>query len=75
MRSLLAPENRRTVVGVVLAVVVTAFGVSNLDEVEVNWIFWTAQTPLIVVIAVSFALGLGAGILYTRRRGQRSRAA
>ena len=42
----------------------------NVDRVDVNWIFGTAQTPLIIVIALSFALGVAAGWIggATRRR-------
>ena len=55
--SLLAKENRRLLYGLVIGALVAVFAVLNLDEVEVNWIFGTAQTPLIVVIAVTFLLG------------------
>jgi uncharacterized integral membrane protein len=55
--SILAKENRRLLYGLVIGSIVAVFAVLNLDEVEVNWIFGTAQTPLIVVIAVSFLLG------------------
>lgn len=44
------------------------FALFNLDRVDVNWILGTFRTPLIVVIVVSFALGLGAGLLVARRR-------
>jgi uncharacterized integral membrane protein len=71
--SLLAKENRRLLYGLVIGAIVAVFAVLNLDEVEVNWIFGTAQTPLIVVIALTFVLGAltgwiaGAG----RRRAKR----
>ena len=55
--SLLAKENRRLLYGLVIGALVAVFAVLNLEEVEVNWIFGTAQTPLIVVIAVTFLLG------------------
>jgi uncharacterized integral membrane protein len=45
------------------------FAVLNLDEVEVNWILGTWETPLIIVIAISMVLGAGLGYLATRRRG------
>jgi lipopolysaccharide assembly protein A len=52
--------------------VVALFAVLNLDEVEVNWIFGTAQTPLIIVIAVSFLLGVATGWIASagRRRAK-----
>ena len=43
------------------------FAVLNLDEVEVDWIIGTWQTPLLVVILVSFALGCAAGWIAARR--------
>ena len=45
------------------------FAVLNLDEVDVNWVFGTWKTPLIVVIALSMVIGAGLGILVSRRRG------
>ena len=67
---MLRKENRRLVVGVLVGALVAVFAVLNVDEVEVNWIFGTAQTPLIVVIAVTFALGALTGWIAgaTRRK-------
>ena len=44
------------------------FAALNLDEVEVNWILGTWDTPLIVVIALSMVIGAGLGLLVGRRR-------
>ena len=44
------------------------FAALNLDEVEVNWILGTWDTPLIIVIAISTLLGAGLGYLAARRR-------
>ena len=41
----------------------------NVDEVEVNWILGTWETPLIVVIALSMLVGGALGVLVSRRRG------
>jgi uncharacterized integral membrane protein len=49
-------------------VVALLFAVLNFDEVDVNWIVGSFQTPLIIVIAVSFVLGAGVGALASRRR-------
>ena len=49
------------------AALAVLFAVFNLDSVDVNWIFGTFSTPLIVLIAVVFALGLGVGLLVGRR--------
>jgi uncharacterized integral membrane protein len=57
MRSLVAKENRRLVLGVVIGALVAVFAVLNVDQVNVNWILGSFDTPLIVVIAVSFFLG------------------
>ena len=45
-----------------------AFAVVNLDEVDVNWLLGTWETPLIVVIALSMLVGAGLGVLVSRRR-------
>jgi uncharacterized integral membrane protein len=72
-RSLLAKENRRLLYGVVVGALVAVFAVLNIDDVEVNWIFGTAQTPLIIVIALSFLLGALVGYIADlgRRRAKR----
>lgn len=54
---------------VVLAGIGGVFAAVNLDEVEVNWILGTWETPLIVVIALSMVVGAGLGVLVSRRRG------
>jgi uncharacterized integral membrane protein len=51
-----------------LAALGGVFAVVNLDEVEVNWILGTWETPLIIVIAISMVIGAGLGDLATRRR-------
>jgi lipopolysaccharide assembly protein A len=72
-RSLLAKENRRLLYGLIIGALVAVFAVLNIDEVAVNWIFGTAQTPLIIVIAVSFLLGALVGYIADlgRRRAKR----
>ena len=66
------PEKRRIdkrQIGLIgLAGVGGVFAALNLDEVDVNWIFGTWETPLIVVIALSMLIGAGLGHLATRRR-------
>jgi uncharacterized integral membrane protein len=63
-----ARGRRRTVAIVILAVLGGLFAVLNLDDVKVNWLLGTWSTPLIVVIAVSFLIGAGLGLLVARRR-------
>jgi uncharacterized integral membrane protein len=59
---------KRQVAGLVLAGVGIAFAAVNLDEVDVNWLLGTWQTPLIIVIALSMVIGAGLGYLVARRR-------
>jgi uncharacterized integral membrane protein len=66
----------RIVAGLILGGVVTAFAVLNLDQVRVNWVLGTWSTPLIIVIAVAFLLGVAAGTalhLEGRRRARKKR--
>jgi uncharacterized integral membrane protein len=51
-------ESARTATLIAIAVVTTLFAVLNLKDVEVNWIFGTFKTPLIVVIVVSLLVGV-----------------
>lgn len=61
-------ERARVVGLVVLAGLGVLFAVLNFDEVDVNWLLGTWSTPLIIVIAISFLLGTGVGMLASRRR-------
>lgn len=56
-----------------LGAVAVLFAVLNLDEVEVSWIVFTSDTPLIVVIAISMLVGAGLGAMLTRRRSPKKR--
>jgi uncharacterized integral membrane protein len=66
-------EQARQWLGFAGGVLVTLFAVLNLDEVKVNWIVGSRQTPLIVVIVLSLLVGLGLGYLFARRRPSRRR--
>ena len=59
---------KRQVAGLALAAAGITFAVVNLDEVKVNWILGTWETPLIVVIALSLVIGAGLGLLIARGR-------
>ena len=59
---------RRQIAAVVLAAIGGVFAALNFDEVDVNWILGTWETPLIVVIALSMVIGAGLGVLVSRRR-------
>jgi uncharacterized integral membrane protein len=66
-------DRARLLASLLLGGLIVAFALLNTDKVDVNWILSTWSTPLIVVIAVSFALGLGAGALLHRGRTRRRR--
>jgi uncharacterized integral membrane protein len=51
-------ELARTGAMVVLAVLITLFAVTNLDEVKVHWIFGSSRAPLIIVIIISLLVGI-----------------
>jgi uncharacterized integral membrane protein len=59
---------KRQLAALGLAGVGVAFAALNLDEVEVNWILGTWETPLIIVIALSMIVGAALGLLVSRRR-------
>jgi uncharacterized integral membrane protein len=60
---------KRQIAVVVLAALGGVFAALNLDEVDVNWILGTWETPLIVVVALSMLVGAALAWLVTRRRG------
>ena len=69
-------ERARLAGGVGLGGLAIAFALLNTDEVGVNWILGTWETPLIVVIGVSFLLGgIAGGLLSARYRRRRRRKA
>jgi uncharacterized integral membrane protein len=57
----------------VLGAVVAAFALLNLGDVKVHWLITTGRTPLIVVIALSFLLGVIVDRLVIRARRKRAR--
>ena len=66
-------ERARLIAAIVIAGLITAFAVLNLDKVKVHWIVTTGRTPLIVVIVVAFALGIAIDrlvIVLARRKRQ-----
>jgi uncharacterized integral membrane protein len=67
----------RLILGIVIGVIATVFAFLNLDETEVNWIIGTWNTPVIVVIAVSFVIGVIADRVWgtVHRRRKRSESA
>lgn len=64
-------EIARTSVFVVLAILITLFAVLNVKSVEVNWIFGSSEAPLIIVIVISFLIGVALTYLVQRRTRKR----
>lgn len=65
--------NGRVIGATVLGGLAVLFAVINLDDVEVNWLVGSWQTPLILVIVVSMLLGAGLDRLLVRRARKRKR--
>ena len=65
--------NARAAVAAGVGVIAAVFAVINLDDVEVNWLIGSWQTPLIVVIVLSMLLGAGLDRLLVRRARRRKR--
>jgi uncharacterized integral membrane protein len=61
-----ATVRSKTIAALAVGVLLIAFGLSNRNDVPIDWLVGTTDTPLIVVIVVSAALGAILG----RRRGQ-----
>ena len=62
----------KTVAAAAVAILLIAFGLSNRDDVPIDWLVGTTDTPLIVVIVVSALLGALIGGLAVRRGSRRA---
>jgi len=60
----------KTLAAVAIAFLLIAFGVSNNDSVPVDYLVFTRDSPLILVIGVSALLGAIFGALVMRRRSR-----
>jgi uncharacterized integral membrane protein len=60
----------RWIVAAVLAVLVILFAVLNSQDVEVDWIVTTTETPLVVVMALCAVAGLVIGRLLAWQRAR-----
>jgi uncharacterized integral membrane protein len=60
-------DHRRQIAVVAVLVVALVFALANFDKVKVHWIVTTSSTPLIVVIVLSFLLGVAADRIAVRR--------
>jgi uncharacterized integral membrane protein len=62
----------KTVAALAVAFLLIAFGLSNRNDVPINWLVGTTSTPLIVVILVSAVLGAILGAAAVRGRSKRA---
>ncbi len=69
-------DRTRIIAAVIIGGLVTAFALLNLNDVKVDWLIGTGQTPLIVVIALAFALGILTDrlVIFRARRRQRTQS-
>lgn len=60
-----APRSRiRLIVTLTLLGLVVLVGLQNIRDTEISVLFWTFQMPLIVVIVLSYAVGMVVGWLW-----------
>lgn len=45
------------IISIILIILVAVFAVTNVDAVEVNYLFWVIESPLILVILFSVLMG------------------
>jgi uncharacterized integral membrane protein len=64
-------ERIRLIGALLLGALIAVFAVTNLDPVEVNWLFGTWSTPLIIVIGVSAAIGAALDRVVQHRAGRK----
>ncbi|HEX4465802.1 MAG TPA: hypothetical protein VH025_01325 [Solirubrobacteraceae bacterium] len=62
-------EQARTGILILGAVLMTLFAVLNVKEVRVDWIIGSGRAPLIIVIVISFLVG----VVLTHFAGRRAR--
>jgi uncharacterized integral membrane protein len=71
-----APKQRdlrsKTIAAVAVGALLIAFGLSNRNDVPIDWLVGTTDTPLIVVIVVSALLGAILGAAAVRGRSKRA---
>jgi uncharacterized integral membrane protein len=64
-------DRARLIAAGVLGALVAAFALVNLGDVKVHWVVTTGSTPLIVVIALAFILGMLVDRLVIRAKKKR----
>lgn len=45
------------ILAIILTIIIAVFAVTNVESVRVNYFFWTAESPLILVILFSVLMG------------------
>jgi len=63
-------EKARTAALILAAVLITLFAVLNTETVTVNWIVGSGGAPLIVVVVLSFLIGVVCCYLVERLRSR-----
>jgi uncharacterized integral membrane protein len=63
----------KSIASIAIAFLLLAFGISNDNQVPVDYLVFTRNSPLILVIGVSAVLGAVIGALVMRRPRARSR--
>ncbi len=45
------------ILAIIFGIIVAVFAVTNVEAVEVSYLFWTAESPLILIILFSVLMG------------------
>lgn len=45
------------ILSIILVIIVAVFAIANVEPVEVNYLFWSGESPLILVILFSVLMG------------------
>lgn len=45
------------ILAIVFVIIIAVFAVTNVDAVEVNYLFWSAESPLILIVLFSVLIG------------------
>ncbi|NIM93286.1 MAG: DUF1049 domain-containing protein [Anaerolineales bacterium] len=61
------------ILALILAILVTIFAVQNNEVIDITFLAWTVQGSLALVLMITFALGIGIGLLISSPSAVRSR--
>ncbi|MBP1968772.1 putative integral membrane protein [Virgibacillus natechei] len=45
------------ILAIIFVIIIAVFAVTNVDPVEVNYLFWSGESPLILIILFSVLMG------------------